>query len=502
MSTFEDILKRNDKNVGNAGVAAPALPAQQPTATPPTAAPATTPPMVVNNPNKKAPTMPNVAEIVAGSGAATTASAINANTPALGGLKKEDFLAPNLGVDKPTAAPANTATEAGMVQQLHQEWRDRLDAGRSRTGQAQAAARAYQQQAEQDRKRREAGEGLQPSYADAVKPMPAKPAQAAGEKKRLNLSEVYEKLLQENTLTKEQQAELDRKRRRDATIRAVGDGISALANLYATTRYAAPVTQPAGLSEAGQKRWETLENERKERQMKYAEALNKARALEEQLAIDRVEADAKAIDAQTNKDYKDVYGKVQQQNANTEEAYKMAKAARDNELSNIRMKRYEAAAAKDEYMVTYYDKLLDLKERGLAADVAEKEARAYAANALGDKRKEETKYVGTKAKNVGGQGDFPVYMRDGSVRYYNNEKTAKSIASREGTLVYDYAPEKTTRDKYGNGAIIEKTTRDKVAGWHSEQPKQPQRRQPQRQQPQRRQPQRRQPQKKTGVSWK
>lgn len=508
MSTFEDILKRNDKNAGNAGAAAPAAnPVQQPVAPPPTTAPAAKS-TAVNNVNKTAPKVPNVAGIVAGSGAGTTANAINANSPALGAVKKGDILAPDVTTDKPATAPANPATAEGMQQQALQAARDKqaadIEAEKQQAAQAQAAAKAYQQQAAQAAQAQAAGQGLQPSYADAVKLMPAPATPADAAKKRMNLSEIYEKLLQENTLTKEQQAELDRKRRRDATIRAVGDGISALANLYATTRYAAPVAQPAGLSEAGQKRWEKMESERKERQTKYAEALNKARALEEQLGIARSEADTKALEAQTNKEYKEVYGKVQQQNADTNEAYKRAKTELDRELSKYRMKRYEAAAAKDEYMLKYYDKMLELRERGVAADEAEAEARAYASYALGDKRKEETKYVGTKAQNSGGKksAGFPVYKRDGSVVYIQDEKEAKALANREETLVYDRGTETTKRDKYGNGAIVETTQRDKITGWHSEPPKKPQKPKPQQKQQQKKpQPKKPQQRVKTGVNW-
>ena len=90
-----------------------------------------------------------------------------------------------------------------------------------------------------------------------------------------------------------------KRRRRDAIFAAIGDGVSALSNLYFTTRYAPDAHRPGKMMSEGMKqRWDKLDKERDEGMKQYLDILMQKYRLGkeaggEDLAWARVFADMK-----------------------------------------------------------------------------------------------------------------------------------------------------------------------------------------------------------------
>jgi hypothetical protein len=131
---------------------------------------------------------------------------------------------------------------------------------------------------------------------------PAPPAPAATttttEPKRITYTEMYDKLNPQPTA---EELEKERKReKREKIIAAVGDGITALSNLFFATKGAKAPTEGGTMSEAARARWEKVKAEREAQKKEYATGYLKAvqaddayNQTREQLKL-KQEADARA----------------------------------------------------------------------------------------------------------------------------------------------------------------------------------------------------------------
>lgn len=118
------------------------------------------------------------------------------------------------------------------------------------------------------------------------------------EPKRITYAEMYDKLNPQPTA---EELEKERKReKREKIIAAVGDGITALSNLFFATKGAKAPTEGGTMSEAAKARWEKVKAEREAQKKEYATGYLKAvqaddayNQTREQLKL-KQEADARA----------------------------------------------------------------------------------------------------------------------------------------------------------------------------------------------------------------
>lgn len=136
------------------------------------------------------------------------------------------------------------------------------------------------------------------SFAEDIKKMPSlKPAPQAQQPSTQAASTPYQDLVrmlypeQEAARYKEEQAKIERKRKRDAAISALGDGIAALSNLATVSRGAQNIDVSSNtMSDKTRERYDKIKAERDARKDAYRNAMLNAamRDRAEQIDADRV----------------------------------------------------------------------------------------------------------------------------------------------------------------------------------------------------------------------
>lgn len=256
--------------------------------------------------------------------------------------------------------------------------------------------------------------------------------------------------------TKEQLEKERKKEKRERLFAALGDGISALSNLFFTTQYAPNMYNPKETnSERVDDYWTKLRDEREANRRRYVDGYLKAK-----------QAD-------------DLHD-IQQQNADVNDFYKRSEAERKAKAQEIidaktqAMTDYYNEKAKgigkaDEAQLVYLKTKIDCLNRGMsikeavaAAQIAKLKAEANKANRTGG---------GSGGRSGGGKrgvtkssgGEYIAYDRQGNVRHFTHKGAAEQFAREQGTWQTDYSNSTSTR--YG----ITTTTR-RPNGGHSVRP--------------------------------
>lgn len=99
-------------------------------------------------------------------------------------------------------------------------------------------------------------------------------------KSREEQTKAYDAILEENRPLTEEEKAKQRKRRRNAALwTAIGDGIASIAGLVSTANYGQPFKANKTMSERLRERWKELDDDRKDKQDLYLNALAKKGAL-------------------------------------------------------------------------------------------------------------------------------------------------------------------------------------------------------------------------------
>lgn len=179
---------------------------------------------------------------------------------------------------------------------------------------------------------------------------------------RISYEDMFRLLNPYQPPTREELEKERKKQKRERIFAAVGDGISALSNLYFTTQYAPNMYKPAETqSEKTKKRWDKLAAERNSNMTAYINGLMRARQADDayndnerawarQTGLDKAEAErykAKAETDQANAD-REYNFRVQTQKDETERGKERdAETARHNKaMEEIGRKNAETSAAK------------------------------------------------------------------------------------------------------------------------------------------------------------
>ena len=188
---------------------------------------------------------------------------------------------------------------------------------------AQAPARAAQPAQQQQQQWLSP---LEPTQATQQGDAPAQPAQAAQPaeppKPRTTYADIIRQIYPEMDAKRqaEEDARIRRKKKRDATIAAVGDALSAMANIAATTRYANPVDVTTNnMSKKVKARYDEIKADRDKRKEAYRQMIARAKQLDAQQYENDVERDRKVREKANDdawKRYMDVSNYEQRERAN------------------------------------------------------------------------------------------------------------------------------------------------------------------------------------------
>lgn len=261
--------------------------------------------------------------------------------------------------------------------------------------------------------------------------------------------------LNPNPQPSEEELEKERKKeKRQKLFSAIGDGISALSNLYFTTQYAPSTYSPdTNMTKQVEDRWDKIKKERDEKLKSYMDGLMRAQAYDDKADALRQEAARKAEKDKAEKERKEAIIEAQRG-------------------------KYEAAARKDAGMAAYYDAKAKALNAGMPKEAALLDAKIAKVQAEADRAKRQGTSSWVSGKSGGGKsssgpsaGQYRAYDRNGKEHWFKKKEDGKAFALQEGTWVEDHTTSRVTRDD-GYGGVTTTDTRKAVNG-RSVKPKPP-----------------------------
>lgn len=161
--------------------------------------------------------------------------------------------------------------------------------------------------------------------------------------KRMSYLELFERTTPYKPPTDEQREQERKRERRQKLFSAIGDGLSAMANLYATTQGSPGVKQPS-LSEAAQKRWDKHHAERKALEREYEAGRMRAVAMDEQKEQAERQWRTQLQKQQQEAAYRAAEYELKLAKQQHQEAQAKLKNARENKLAEAKIKDIEQRA--------------------------------------------------------------------------------------------------------------------------------------------------------------
>lgn len=238
----------------------------------------------------------------------------------------------------------------------------------------------------------------------------------------------------------------EERERRERTLASIGDGISALSNLFFTTRYAPNMYDPRNSQYAAvSDRWARLKKEREENRRRYVDGYMRALSLDNMQAIRRQKAEAAGKSA-------GLADELTRERINGQRA--------NNEFYSARADRERAAA----------DNAPGLEAAKTDAQKAAAEQRRMAGQAAVT-RAGKSGGSGRGARTSGSVGEFNAWDRDGRQHRFRTAKAAEQFSREQGTWKDNYSTS-TSRQTGSDGRPVGLgTTRTSVHGGHSVNPK-------------------------------
>jgi len=273
------------------------------------------------------------------------------------------------------------------------------------------------------------------SQSETVAVPPAKQADVNGGS--LSYTELYKKLNPYTPPTAEELEKEKKKQKRDQIFAAIGDGISALSNLFFTTQYAPNMyTGKNTMSERTKVRYDKLMKEREGKEKEYYEGLMKAKIADEE-GDDRERKWQRLLRL-------DDYNRMRND----------AKEERDRQLFELNLQ------------------LQGNKISASEADAKRKEIEAKYAEEL-EKARLEAEKAKAKYYNRGGgsgkAGEYPWYDSDGNKHFARSYEAMRQNAIDNGTW-NEETQTSTTEVKSGRGKTVKTSETTKPGKGHSSKP--------------------------------
>lgn len=268
--------------------------------------------------------------------------------------------------------------------------------------------------------------------------------------RRMSLEEIANHLYATNKPSPEEEEKQRKRERSKAILAAIGDGVSALSNLYHTSKYAPDMSNPgSSLSDNGRKRYDRWKQVRKDNEEKYNNAILRARQGDYELNLKEREMLRKEA-ADAAKDAREAKRLEEQTKFKMEELNirrQQAKTAADKAAADAEYKK-----AQQEFNQRKFETETALKKEQIAnqrATLAETTRYHSAQIALGRERNNISRSKG-RGKNGG--------STDASDMYYISGKhfgvgRKKQLSKMEENAIYQYAVNVGWVDKKNQNAV-------------------------------------------------
>lgn len=284
---------------------------------------------------------------------------------------------------------------------------------------------------------------------DVEQVTPVDEQQTAPEPKRLTYAEMFQQMSPYKPPTPEELEKERKKQKREAIFAAIGEGISALSNLYFTTQYAPNAFDPSrGMAASTKARFDQLKKDREDNQRQYMEGFMRAM---------RWDAD----DARDERNWNHTIEreKVTDHYKEAADARAQAKADRDAAMAQLRMDLMQGKINQQEAAA---------EAKRIEADYAE----AYWQSRIS--KNNYRRPIGSGSRGGGGKApEYPWYDRDGNLHYASSYEAMRQNALNHGT--WSEATQQSTtvreqRDRRGKTKGTTSSTSTKPAKGHSERP--------------------------------
>ena len=267
----------------------------------------------------------------------------------------------------------------------------------------------------------------------------------------LSYAELYKKLNPYKPPTDEELAKEKKKQKREQIFAAIGDGISALSNLFFTTQYAPNMyTGKNTMSERTKVRYDKLMKEREGKEKEYYEGLMRARIADEE-RDDRERKWQRQLGL-------DDYNRIRND----------AKEERDRQMFelNLQLQGNKISASEAE-----------AKRKGIEAKYAEElekarleteKAKAGASKASASASNARAEYY-NRGGGSGKAGEYPWYDSDGNKHFAHSYEAMRQNAIDNGTW-NEETQASTTEVKSGRGKTVKTSETTKPGKGHSSKP--------------------------------
>lgn len=273
------------------------------------------------------------------------------------------------------------------------------------------------------------------SQSETVAAPPAKQADVNGGS--LSYTELYKKLNPYTPPTVEELEKEKKKQKRDQIFAAIGDGISALSNLFFTTQYAPNMyTGKNTMSERTKVRYDKLMKEREGKEKEYYEGLMKAKIADEE-GDDRERKWQRLLRL-------DDYNRMRND----------AKEERDRQLFELNLQLQGNKISASE---------ADAKRKGIEAKYAEELEKARL-----ETEKAKVRYY-NRGGGSGKAGEYPWYDSDGNKHFARSYEAMRQNAIDNGTW-NEETQASTTEVKSGRGKTVKTSETTKPGKGHSSKP--------------------------------
>lgn len=273
------------------------------------------------------------------------------------------------------------------------------------------------------------------SQSETVVAPPAKQADVNGGS--LSYTELYKKLNPYTPPTAEELEKEKKKQKRDQIFAAIGDGISALSNLFFTTQYAPNMyTGKNTMSERTKVRYDKLMKEREGKEKEYYEGLMKAKIADEE-GDDRERKWQRLLRL-------DDYNRMRND----------AKEERDRQLFELNLQLQGNKISASE---------ADAKRKGIEAKYAEELEKARL-----ETEKAKVRYY-NRGGGSGKAGEYPWYDSDGNKHFARSYEAMRQNAIDNGTW-NEETQASTTEVKSGRGKTVKTSETTKPGKGHSSKP--------------------------------
>lgn len=273
------------------------------------------------------------------------------------------------------------------------------------------------------------------SQSEMVAAPPAKQADVNGGS--LSYTELYKKLNPYTPPTAEELEKEKKKQKRDQIFAAIGDGISALSNLFFTTQYAPNMyTGKNTMSERTKVRYDKLMKEREGKEKEYYEGLMRARIADEE-RDDRERKWQRQLGL-------DDYNRMRND----------AKEERDRQLFELNLQLQGNKISASE---------ADAKRKGIQAKYAEELEKARL-----ETEKAKVRYY-NRGGGSGKAGEYPWYDSDGNKHFARSYEAMRQNAIDNGTW-NEETQASTTEVKSGRGKTVKTSETTKPGKGHSSKP--------------------------------